>query len=53
MAEGQSEYSAGKLFPINYQLLITFSSSIFSYLIVIIQFHLQHYIDLLNLQELS
>lgn len=42
MVQTKPEFKAGKLFPINYQLTTMFFSAIISYLIVIIQFHLQN-----------
>lgn len=41
LIQGRPEFTAGKLFPINYGLMTMFFTSIVSYLIVIIQFHLQ------------
>lgn len=43
MIQTKTEFNAGKLFPINYQLMTLFFSAIISYLIVIVQFHLQNW----------
>lgn len=42
MIQAKPEFNGGKLFPINYQLMTMFFSAIISYLIVIVQFHLQN-----------
>lgn len=43
LVQGKPEFTAGKLFPVNYKLMTMFFASTISYLIVIIQFHLQNW----------
>lgn len=43
LVQGRPVFTAGKLFPVNYKLMTMFFTSTISYLIVIIQFHLQNW----------